>query len=987
MSTPAQIIQKKLSKKQIYLNNPKLKKAGVPVPMSQEELEEYMRCKQDPTYFIENYVEINTIDRGFVKLKLYPFQKQTVKDIQNNRFIVLKAGRQVGKCFFINTIVKIRNTKTGEIFETTIGEFYEHISRMSDLQEEYESAPFSHKKYTQDDYLGIYSDVSQHSLGFGISNKQSVRESSRREEPRIPAWRKILSFFRKIRQGWEARKNIQERDGKKKEKWKLHDNARLLAEENKWQSGISQQTSFKKTIDIFFGEVCARAWGGNRKRNLGRTTSKVVKKLQETKLFKNFTKAIQSNYERLFFRNSLFCNLGASRYAPVQEQGISFEIEQRKYGDARFYRFGEKENNRIRWGLLAQWSSSEQKERRSKTKNDHERQFFSTKSERARLQQRSSISNSCMPELSDRVERKFVRSINVSDWEVSSDSGWVPITHIHKTIKYKEWVVKTISGKKLICADDHIVFDAYGNQTFIKNLKPNSTKILTENGPETVISVYETDKESNMFDLTVNSNDHRLYTNGILSHNTTTVVGYLLWYILFDEGKLVAILANKAKTSREILDRIKFAYEQIPIWMQQGITAWNKGDIELENKCRIIADSTSGSAARGYTIHFLYLDEFAFVPNNVADDFFTSVFPTISSGTTSKILISSTPNGMNHFYRIWKEAEEGVNGFHFIEANWRQVPGRDDAWAAGQRRVLGEQKYMQEMECTFLGSAGTLISAAALGSMAFSRPIDLKFDGKLEIYEEPVPGNFYVMAVDSSRGQALDYSAFLVINTSKEPFTIAAKYRNNTISPMHFPDVLVQTAKHYNEAYLLIENNDVGAQVADLTFYELEYDNMFHGEEANGRYYLTQGRAKQLGIKTTKRSKRQGCNSLKELIENQRLLIQDFNVIEELSTFVMKRDQTYAAEEGSNDDLAMCLVIFAWLTSQPYFRDLTSFDIRQRLYEEKMKQIEEEMPLPFYNQVEEIENPKYYRSVGLIWETVEETDGAALQDFYKNWYQ
>ena len=271
--------------------------------------------------------------------------------------------------------------------------------------------------------------------------------------------------------------------------------------------------------------------------------------------------------------------------------------------------------------------------------------------------------------------------------------------------------------------------------------------------------------------------------------------------------------------------------------------------------------------------------------------------------------------------------------------------------------------------------------------MAFSRPIDLKFDGKLEIYEEPVPGNFYVMAVDSSRGQALDYSAFLVINTSKEPFTIAAKYRNNTISPMHFPDVLVQTAKHYNEAYLLIENNDVGAQVADLTFYELEYDNMFHGEEANGRYYLTQGRAKQLGIKTTKRSKRQGCNSLKELIENQRLLIQDFNVIEELSTFVMKRDQTYAAEEGSNDDLAMCLVIFAWLTSQPYFRDLTSFDIREKLYQEKMKQIEEEMPLPFYNEVEEVENPKYYRSVGLIWETVEETDGAALQDFYKNWYQ
>jgi Terminase large subunit, T4likevirus-type, N-terminal len=180
---------------------------------------------------------------------------------------------------------------------------------------------------------------------------------------------------------------------------------------------------------------------------------------------------------------------------------------------------------------------------------------------------------------------------------------------------------------------------------------------------------------------------------------TTTIVAYILWYVLFQEDKFVAILANKAKTSREILTRIKLAYEELPQWLQQGVAAWNKGDIELENKCRILADSTSGSAARGYTINLLYLDEFAFVPNTVADEFFTSVFPTISSGETSKILISSTPNGMNHFYRIWKEAEEGVNGFKFIEANWRQVPGRTQKWADDQKRVLGEQKFLQEMEC------------------------------------------------------------------------------------------------------------------------------------------------------------------------------------------------------------------------------------------------------------------------------------------------
>jgi hypothetical protein len=465
---------------------------------------------------------------------------------------------------------------------------------------------------------------------------------------------------------------------------------------------------------------------------------------------------------------------------------------------------------------------------------------------------------------------------------------------------------------------------------------------------------------------------------------TTTVVAYLLWYILFNEDKFVAILANKAKTSREILNRIKLAYESLPLWLQQGVRVWNKGDIELENNCRILADSTSSSAARGYTISFLYLDEFAFVPNNIAEEFFTSVYPTISSGLTSKVLISSTPNGMNHFYRIWKEAEEDVNGFKTIEANWRQVPGRTEQWAQEQKRVLGEQKYLQEMECTFLGSAGTLISSAALKNMVFSRPIKKLLDG-LDLYEEPQPGHFYIQVIDSSRGQGLDYSAFVIFDVTTQPFNIVAKYRNNTISPMLFPNILVQAAKYFNEAYLLIENNDVGAQIADLTFSELEYDNMFHGQESNGKFYLSQmGRTKELGIKTTKRVKRQGCNALKELVENQKILIQDFNIIEELSTFILKRDGTYAAEEGAHDDLVMCCVLFGWLTSQSYFKDLTNFDIRQKLYEEKMRQIDDELPPLPMTEDDIFENTKYFRGQGLIWETV-----SSLQDLengpYKDW--
>jgi hypothetical protein len=518
------------------------------------------------------------------------------------------------------------------------------------------------------------------------------------------------------------------------------------------------------------------------------------------------------------------------------------------------------------------------------------------------------------------------------------------------------------------CRDDAIYF------------AQNYVKIVTLDKGFVPIDLYPFQKQA-INDI--NDNRFVVVKAGRQVGKTTTVVAYILWYILFNEDKFVAILANKAKTSREILNRIKLAYEALPLWLQQGVRTWNKGDIELENNCRILADSTSSSAARGYTISFLYLDEFAFVPNNVAEEFFTSVYPTISSGKSSKVLISSTPNGMNHFYRIWKEAEEDVNGFKTIEANWRQVPGRTEEWALSQKRVLGEQKYLQEMECTFLGSAGTLISSAALKSMAFSRPLRNILDG-LEIYEEPEPDHFYVSIVDSSRGQGLDYSAFLVVDCSVSPFRVVAKYRNNTISPMLFPNVIVNTAKFYNEAYLLIENNDVGAQVADLCMSELEYENMFHGEEANGKFYLSQhGRAKQLGIKTTKRTKRQGCNALKHLVENGKLIISDFNIIEELSTFIMRRDGTYAAEEGAHDDLAMCLVLFAWLSAQPYFRDITNFDIRQRLYQEKMKQIDDELP-PLPQTSDDLEDkPAYFRSENTIWQTLDPDN--PTEEYGKNW--
>ena len=429
---------------------------------------------------------------------------------------------------------------------------------------------------------------------------------------------------------------------------------------------------------------------------------------------------------------------------------------------------------------------------------------------------------------------------------------------------------------------------------------------------------------------------------------TTMVVGYILWYVLFNTDKSVAILANKAATAREILSRIKLAYEALPHWIQQGVKTWNKGDIELENGCRILANSTASSAIRGFSISLLYLDEFAFVPTNIADEFFTSVYPTISSGTESKILISSTPNGMNHFYKMWNDAVEDNNGFTHISANWREVPGRDQKWADEQFRVLGEQKFMQEMECEFLGSSGTLISAVALRSLSLAKPIANTGIENLKVYEEVLPDHLYFCVVDTSRGKGLDYSAFTIIDATALPYKVVATYKDNEISPLVYPAILRQVGVYYNNAYQLVETNDNGQQIVDILFDDYEYENILstveHGKSKLNKKLLVNfgfGQKSGRGIKTTKSVKRLGCSVLKNLIERQQLIITDYDIISELSTFV-SNGVSYEAEEGSHDDLVMCLVLFSWLTNQKFFTDMTDVNIRQKLNAEQLKMIEEE---------------------------------------------
>ena len=305
---------------------------------------------------------------------------------------------------------------------------------------------------------------------------------------------------------------------------------------------------------------------------------------------------------------------------------------------------------------------------------------------------------------------------------------------------------------------------------------------------------------------------------------STTSVSYLLHYAIFNANVNIGILANKASTARDLLARLQTAYENLPKWMQQGVLVWNKGSLELENGSKIMAASTSAAAVRGMTFNIIFLDEFAFVPNHIADDFFSSVYPTISSGKSTKIIIVSTPKGMNHFYRLWHDAERGANEYVPTQVHWSEVPGRDEKWREQTIKNTSEQQFRVEFECEFLGSVDTLIAPGKLRSMVYDSP--LTSNKGLDVFAEPVPGRDYVCTVDVARGVGEDYSAFIVVDITEFPHQLVAKYRKNDIKPMLFPNIIWETCKAYNDAFILCEVNDIGDQVASIIQYDLEYQNL-----------------------------------------------------------------------------------------------------------------------------------------------------------------
>ena len=464
------------------------------------------------------------------------------------------------------------------------------------------------------------------------------------------------------------------------------------------------------------------------------------------------------------------------------------------------------------------------------------------------------------------------------------------------------------------------------------------------------------------------------------SGKSTIIISYLLHYALFNANVNIAVLANKSVTARDILSRLQLAYENLPKWMQQGIIAWNKGNIELENGSKIIAAATSSSAIRGGSYNIIFLDEFAFVPSNVAEQFFASVYPTITSGQNTKVIMVSTPHGMNMFYKIWVDAQEKRNDYIATEVHWSEVPGRDEAWKEETIRNTSESQFNSEFECEFLGSIDTLISSRRLKTLVYRNPI--QSNAGLDIYVRPEKDNVYMITADVSRGTANDYSAFVVFDVTEIPYKVVAKFRDNEIKPLLFPTKIHEVAKAYNQAYVMVEVNDIGEQVANALQFDLEYDNLVMAS-MRGRAGqvlgagFSGGRA-QLGVRTTKAVKKIGCSNLKQLIEDNKLIIEDYDSVNELSTFIV-RGSSYQADDGCNDDLVACMFMFAWATDQTYFKELTDNDIRRTMIREQQDMLEQDMA-PFGFIVNGIDDPfeDTIDEYGTRWTPV-------VRDYSSNW--
>ena len=440
------------------------------------------------------------------------------------------------------------------------------------------------------------------------------------------------------------------------------------------------------------------------------------------------------------------------------------------------------------------------------------------------------------------------------------------------------------------------------------------------------------------------------------SGKSITACAYLIWYLLFQPEQTIAILANKGSTAREMLARITTMLEHVPFYLQPGTKVLNKGSIEFENDSRIIASATGANSIRGLSVNLLYLDEFAFVDN--AEQFYTSTYPVVTSGGKSKVIITSTANGIgNMYHKLYEGAEHGKNEYQPFTVNWWDVPGRDEQWKQQTIANTSELQFEQEFGNSFLGTGNTLINANTLLGLQGHDPLWSK--DNVHLYQRPIEDHTYIMTVDVARGRGQDYSTFSIIDVTEKPFKQVGIYRDNMISPLLLADVLERYAKMYNEALVVVENNDSGQIVCNNLYYDIEYPNVFLESTV---------KSSGVGVTMTKKVKQIGCSTLKELMEEKKLMVIDKFTINELVTFVAK-GKSFEADGGNHDDLVMNLVLFSWFVTTPYFQSLTNLELKKMLYDEQQQLIEDEI-VPFGIVDDGQNQDNTYTQGGDVWTVV-----------------
>lgn len=542
--------------------------------------------------------------------------------------------------------------------------------------------------------------------------------------------------------------------------------------------------------------------------------------------------------------------------------------------------------------------------------------------------------NSCKPvrgrEFNNICEFSNKNSILVDNFvQLARSLGFKP----KKTSKFINGIEYFIV--RFTAYNDYSIGAPFSLERKIKNIGPREKYTFTTS--RLICSIEEVDSRP-VKCIQVSAPDH-IFLAGeqfIPTHNTTTVAGYLLHAAIFNKNFNIAILANKGDQAQEILERMQGMFEELPWFLQPGVKVWNKRSITLGNGTRVFTAATSGSAIRGKSMNIVYLDEFAFVDNDL--EFYTSTYPVVTAGKTTKVIITSTPKGMNLFYKLWSDAVAGKNTYTPLTVTWDKHPERDESWKQEQLANMNEKQFAQEFECQFHGSSDTLINGPKLQQLAAKNPLPGS-SNDFKIYSNPVKDHIYVTTVDVSEGVGKDYSIVNVIDVTITPYEQVAIFRNNKTTPLQLGYITEKISKKYNNAFIVVESNSIGSTVCNVLFYDLDYENLIRTKIDKSENKTSGGARSELGLRMTKKSKSFGCSSLKDLIENEILIVNDKDTINELTTFV-KDGSTWKAEKGKNDDTVMTLVSFAWFADQNFFSEETDINTRgaiaNKMFEDEM---------------------------------------------------